>query len=285
MISKIDFKEVAEFNIQSENRAAAAVQITAEQLLREAQERQETAFRAPKQRVEDFEELNEYRGRKRKEFEERIRRTRGDLKEWTSCASWEASQGGYERSCSVYERAFDVHARNLFDRAVALLLLVDQLWYKYVYVEELLGNVPGARQVFERWMQWEPEDKVWQAYIKNGGAMSRAGPCRPQLRAPGYRVSWTLRAWARWVTFEEERVKLDKAREVFQTVLGCARPAECPACGFSVCLRVRAGGGRAGLGVCVVIDGYRDRWLWGRMDTRTTKDSLTKRKNEPARAG
>ncbi|KAF9530815.1 hypothetical protein CPB83DRAFT_723862, partial [Crepidotus variabilis] len=54
------------------NRAPAAIQITAEQLLREAQERQETAFRAPKQRVEDFEELNEYRGRKRKEFEERI---------------------------------------------------------------------------------------------------------------------------------------------------------------------------------------------------------------------
>ena len=46
---------------------------------KKAQERQETAFRAPKQRVEDFEELHEYRGRKRKEFEERIRRTRGSM--------------------------------------------------------------------------------------------------------------------------------------------------------------------------------------------------------------
>jgi crooked neck len=45
----------------------------------QAQERQETAFRAPKQGVEDFEELNGYRGRKRKEFEERIRRTRGSM--------------------------------------------------------------------------------------------------------------------------------------------------------------------------------------------------------------
>ena len=45
----------------------------------QAQERQETAFRAPRQRVEDFEELHEYRGRKRKEFEERIRRTRGSM--------------------------------------------------------------------------------------------------------------------------------------------------------------------------------------------------------------
>ena len=45
----------------------------------QAQERQESTFRAPKQRVEDFEELHEYRGRKRREFEERIRRTRGSM--------------------------------------------------------------------------------------------------------------------------------------------------------------------------------------------------------------
>ncbi|RDX40618.1 hypothetical protein OH76DRAFT_1490141 [Lentinus brumalis] len=45
------------------------------------------------------------------------------------------------------------HARNLFDCAVTLLPHVDQLWYKYAYLEELLQNIPGARQVFERWMQ------------------------------------------------------------------------------------------------------------------------------------
>src|SRR5258706_3804433 len=46
----------------------------------QAQERQEARFQAPKQRVEDFEELHEYRGRKRKEFEERIRRTPGSVR-------------------------------------------------------------------------------------------------------------------------------------------------------------------------------------------------------------
>ncbi|KAG8741362.1 Crooked neck-like protein 1, partial [Ceratobasidium sp. 414] len=49
---------------------------------------------------------------------------------------------------------------------LSLLPRIDQLWYKYVYLEELLQNVPGARQVFERWMAWEPDDKAWQAYIK-----------------------------------------------------------------------------------------------------------------------
>ncbi|KAL1746763.1 hypothetical protein HDZ31DRAFT_33503 [Schizophyllum fasciatum] len=222
------------------NRAPAAVQITAEQLLREAQERQESAFRAPKQRVEDFEELHEYRGRKRKEFEERIRRTRGSIKEWLQYANWESSQNEFDRARSVYERALDVdprsiqlwlsytemelkarnvnHARNLFDRAVTLLPRVDQLWYKYVYLEELLQNVPGARQVFERWMQWEPDDKAWQAYIKleeRYNELDRASAIYERWVA----VRPEPRVWVKWGKFEEDRLRVDKAREVFQTAL------------------------------------------------------------------
>ncbi|KAG1725862.1 hypothetical protein EDB19DRAFT_1946632, partial [Suillus lakei] len=138
--------------------------------------------------------------------------------------NWEASQNEFDRSRSIFERALDVdprsvqlwlsytemelksrnvqHARNLFDRAVTLLPRVDQLWYKYVYLEELLQNVPGARQVFERWMQWEPDDKAWQAYIK----MEERREAGPEV-------------WVKWAKFEEERSKLDKAREVFQTAL------------------------------------------------------------------
>ncbi|PIL32658.1 hypothetical protein GSI_05362 [Ganoderma sinense ZZ0214-1] len=222
------------------NRAPAAIQVTAEQLLRDAQERQESQFRAPKQRVEDFEELHEYRGRKREEFEKRIRQTRSSIKEWLQYANWEASQGEYARSRSVFERALDVdprsvqlwlsytevelkgrnvqHARNLFDRAVTLLPRVDQLWYKYVYLEELLQNVPGARQVFERWMQWEPDDKAWQAYIKLEQRYEEFD------RASAIYERWVAvrpepRVWVKWGKFEEERGRLDKAREVFQTAL------------------------------------------------------------------
>lgn len=222
------------------NRAPAAVQITAEQLLREAQERQDGSFRAPRQRVEDYEELHEYRGRKRKEFEERIRRTRGNIKEWLQYANWEASQNEFARARSVFERALDVdpraiqiwmsytemelksrnvqHARNLFDRAVTLLPRVDQLWYKYVYLEELLQNIPGVRQVFERWMQWEPDDKAWQAYIKMEERYQEHD------RASAIYERWIAirpepRAWVKWAKFEEERGRMDKAREVFQTAL------------------------------------------------------------------
>ena len=27
-------------------------------------------------------------------------------------------------------------------------------------MEEMLGNIPAARQIFERWMKWEPDEQV-----------------------------------------------------------------------------------------------------------------------------
>ena len=62
------------------NRAPAPLQITAEQLLREAQERQIAPKRkAPRLRIESYEELEDYRARKRTEFEDAIRRLRGNM--------------------------------------------------------------------------------------------------------------------------------------------------------------------------------------------------------------
>ncbi|KAF5348432.1 hypothetical protein D9757_012794 [Collybiopsis confluens] len=110
------------------------------------------------------------------------------------------------------------HSRNLFDRAVTLLPRVDQLWYKYVYLEELLQNVSGARQVFERWLAWEPDDKAYQAYIKmeeRYQELDRASTIYE--RWIGVRPE--PRTWVKWAKFEEERGRVDKAREVFQTAL------------------------------------------------------------------
>ena len=39
------------------------------------------------------------------------------------------------------------HARNIWDRAVTILPRANQFWYKYSYMEEMLGNIAGARQV------------------------------------------------------------------------------------------------------------------------------------------
>lgn len=58
------------------------MQITAEQILREARELQEQDFKAPKQKITDETELAEYRLRKRKEFEDLVRRVRWNSSVW-----------------------------------------------------------------------------------------------------------------------------------------------------------------------------------------------------------
>ena len=218
------------------NKAAAPQQISAEQLLREAVDRQEGSITAPTQRFADLEELHEFQGRKRKEFEDYVRRNRLNMGNWMRYAGWELEQKEYRRARSVFERALDVeptnvqlwvryieaemkerninHARNLLDRAVTIQPRVDKLWYKYVYMEEMLGNIAGTRAVFERWMSWEPDEAVWAAYIK---LETRYGEYE---RARGIFERFTIvhpepKNWIKWARFEEENATSDMVREVF----------------------------------------------------------------------
>ncbi|KAM0451393.1 hypothetical protein ACHAO4_006068 [Trichoderma viride] len=222
------------------NKAAAPVQISAEQLLREAVDRQEVQIQAPTQRFADLEELHEYQGRKRKEFEDYVRRNRVKLSNWLQYAQWELEQKEFARARSVFERCLDVHpndiqvwmryieaemksrninhARNLLDRAVTRLPRVDKIWYKYVYMEEMLGNIPGTRQVFDRWMQWQPSEAAWSSYIK---LEKRYGEYD---RARDIFQSFTMvhpepRNWIKWAKFEEEYGTSDLVREVFGTAV------------------------------------------------------------------
>lgn len=218
------------------NKAPAPQQISAEQLLREAVDRQEPALTQPTQRFADLEELHEFQGRKRKEFEDYVRRNRVNMGNWMRYAGWELEQKEYRRARSVFERALDVdatnvqlwiryieaemkerninHARNLLDRAVTILPRIDKLWYKYVYMEEMLGNLPGTRQVFERWMSWEPDEAVWSAYIKlekRYGEFERARNIFERYTI----VHPEARNWIKWARFEEENGTSDLVREVF----------------------------------------------------------------------
>ena len=58
------------------------MQITAEQILREARELQEQDFKPPTQKITDPTELAEYRLRKRKEYEDLVRRVRWNQSVW-----------------------------------------------------------------------------------------------------------------------------------------------------------------------------------------------------------
>ncbi|KAF2231468.1 TPR-like protein [Viridothelium virens] len=218
------------------NKAPAQVQISAEQLLREAVDRQEPGLKAPTTRFADLEELHEYQGRKRREFEDYVRRNRIRLDNWTRYAAWELEQKEFRRARSVFERALDVlptevtlwlryvdseiknrninHARNLLDRAVTILPRIDKLWFKYVWMEETLVNIPGTRQVFERWMSWEPDEAAWSAYIKlekRYGEFQRARDIYQRFTI----VHPEPKNWIKWARFEEENGTSDLVREVF----------------------------------------------------------------------
>ncbi|KAF1930764.1 TPR-like protein [Didymella exigua CBS 183.55] len=222
------------------NKAAAPIQISAEQLLREAVDRQDEKLKAPTQRFADMEELHEFQGRKRKEFEDYVRRNRINMNNWMRYASWELEQKEFRRARSIFERALDVdstsvalwlryiesemkhrninHARNVLDRAVTLLPRVDKLWYKYVYMEETLGNIDGARSVFERWMQWEPEESAWSSYIKlekRHGEFERARAIFERFTV----VHPEPKNWIKWAKFEEENGTSDLVRDVYGTAV------------------------------------------------------------------
>ncbi|CAK9103311.1 unnamed protein product [Durusdinium trenchii] len=224
-------------NAQVRNKSANPQQITAEQLLREAVDRQQAEAVAPKQRIADEDELMMYKVRKRKEYEDVIRRQRQNIGSWVKYAQWEASQQEFRRARSIFERALHVeyqnvslwlkylememknkfvnHARNLFDRVVQLLPRVDQFWYKYAYMEELLANYAGARTIYERWMEWEPDDNPWLQYVKfeeRCGELDKARKvleryvsCRP-----------TQQAFLRLCKFEEKHNNAARARSGFE---------------------------------------------------------------------
>ncbi|KAJ6804026.1 crooked neck-like protein 1 [Iris pallida] len=219
------------------NKTPASIQITAEQILREARERQQPEIRPPKQKIADPSELSGYRLRKRKEFEEQIRRARWNTSVWVKYAQWEESQKDFARARSVWERAVEVdhrnhalwlkyaeaemrnkfvnHARNVWDRAVALLPRVEQLWYKYIHMEEMLGNVAGARRVFERWMGWQPDTQGWLSYIKfelRYGEMTRARAIYERLVSCHPRIN----AWIRYAKFEMKNGEVARARAVYE---------------------------------------------------------------------
>ncbi|KAK9114221.1 hypothetical protein Syun_021018 [Stephania yunnanensis] len=219
------------------NKTPAPIQITAEQILREARERQEAEIRPPKQKITDHTELADYRLRKRKEFEDLIRRVRWNSNVWIKYAKWEESQKDFARARSVWERALEVdyrnptlwlkyaevemkngfvnHARNVWDRAVMLLPRVDQLWYKYIHMEEMLGEYSNARQIFERWMKWQPDKQGYMSYIKFELRYHEIGRAR-EIYERFVACHPTVQAWIKFAKFEMKNGEVARARNCYE---------------------------------------------------------------------
>eukprot|EP00094_Tigriopus_californicus_P008530 TCALIF_08221-PA protein Name:"Similar to crn Protein crooked neck (Drosophila melanogaster)" AED:0.25 eAED:0.25 QI:58/0.5/0.2/0.8/0.75/0.6/5/0/718 len=167
------------------NKAPAELQITAEQLLREAKERQlEIVPAPPKQTIADAAELADFQMRKRKSFEDAIRKSGSQVGQWMKYAGWEEAQKGagakmrkgegpengvhiggsaaeaLRRARSVYERALDaVGPRNI------------SLWIKYAEMEmrnkqfeENQKEHDRARVIYKYALDLMPKDSCVELY-------------------------------------------------------------------------------------------------------------------------
>ncbi|CAB9511183.1 Crooked neck-like protein 1 [Seminavis robusta] len=226
---------------QVKNRAPAPIQISTEQILREAADRQQDHILEPIVKVHDQEEYQAHLADRRKHFEDNIRYRREHVGNWVKYARFEEDNKELERARSIFERALEVehrsgelwlryadfelrqeflnHARNVLDRAVQILPRIDFLWYKYVYVEELVGDIPKCRAVFERWMKWKPHDLPWLAFARfetKHGAPDRAEQVMRQY-VNAYPGVTSFCRFAKWAEFEATQIEL--ARTVFERAL------------------------------------------------------------------
>ncbi|KAL7437176.1 hypothetical protein ACHAXM_005476 [Skeletonema potamos] len=230
------------------NRAPAPIQISAEQIIREAAERQEQHIIDPVVKIHDAEEYQSHLRDRRKHFEDNIRYRREHIGNWVKYARFEEENREFERARSVFERALEVEvrnpelwlryaelemrnefinrARNVLDRAVQLLPRVDFLWYKYVYMEEMVGDVPKCRAVFDRWMDWMPDDNAWMSYARFEGRCGHWDQAKEIMKryANAYPSAKSCMRFAKWAEYEAKDI--DLARTVYESALVELEPEE-----------------------------------------------------------
>ncbi|KNC76411.1 hypothetical protein SARC_11085 [Sphaeroforma arctica JP610] len=110
------------------------------------------------------------------------------------------------------------HARNVWDRAVTILPRADQFWYKYAYMEEMLGNIAACRQVFERWMKWEPSEQAWQSYINMELRYDEVDSARTVYERFVV-VHPEPSNWIKWAKFETQNRQFAKCRQVYENAM------------------------------------------------------------------
>jgi crooked neck len=222
------------------NKTAASVQITAEQILRDAFDQREALTKPPEWEITDQQELNEYRTKKRRDFEGWILNQRSNVATYTRYAKWEEQQNELVRARSVYERALEVTtrepavwtmyaememrhknvnlARNVWERAVGLMPRYAQFWFKYIHMENMLGNYAGVRQLYSRWMEWNPEEEAWKAYLtfemRNGETQLVRDIFRRYVQ-----VHCAPKSFLKWAKFEESVHDIERARAVYEAAI------------------------------------------------------------------
>ncbi|EDK98626.1 mCG119911 [Mus musculus] len=199
---------------QVKNKAAAEVQITAEQLLREAKERElELLAPPPQQKITDAEEFNDYKLRRRKAFEENLRQKRTVISNWIKYAQWEESLKELDRARSIYERALDVDYRKCPK---------NKLFKGYIALELQLREFDRCRKLYEKFLEFGPENCTsWIKFaeletilgdVERARAIYELAISQPRLDMPEL-------LWKSYIDFEMEQEEPERTRNLYRRLL------------------------------------------------------------------
>ena len=222
---------------QPRNKAPSSFQITAEQIIKESQAHRTDEIAIPIQVINDEDELNDFKLRVRKEFEDQLRRQKENINCWLKYADWEQHQTEFVRARSIYERAIEIdyknesiwmryaememkhkfinYARNVFERACKLLPKVDKFWLNWTLMEEKLGNYIGAREIYKSWMSYNPDDKAWISFSKFEERMGQIDNCRNVLY-DYMNVKNSSQSYIKVAKFEEKHHNIKNARNIYE---------------------------------------------------------------------
>ncbi|EZG65629.1 putative crooked neck-like pre-mRNA-splicing factor [Gregarina niphandrodes] len=229
--------------LEAADKSAAQIQITAEQLLREAASlsKYDEPITNEEALLTNEAEIHEYKVKKRKDFEERVLSKPHAGRFWIEYGQWEAQGLDFRRARSVFERGLKANyqnveiwnkyidtelkyefvnsARNLFDRVTKYLPRIDHFWLRYALFEETVGNYQGARSVFERWMQWSPSIKAWMSYVKFEERTGELQNAREVLRRMT-ELHRTQEAYMKAAKWEESVRNVDGTRYWYEKAVG-----------------------------------------------------------------
>lgn len=219
---------------------AGSTQLSVDNILNEAYARRKVAKVQTKVDILDIDELREFQGRKRTEFESYLKRNRLDMGQWMRYAVFEQEQHNMRRARSVFERALLVnvsyvplwihyidaelkfkylnHARNLLDRAITTIPRVDKLWYKYLFLEESLENWDIVRSLYNKWCSLEPDRGVWISYIESEKRQRNWHNVR-QIYEKFVLVYPEAQTWLAWVDFESTYGTTESVRNIYSVAI------------------------------------------------------------------
>lgn len=73
----------------------------------------------------------------------------------------------------------------------------------------------GCRQVFERWMEWQPGEQAWMSYINFEIRCKELDRAR-YIYERFVNVHPSTRNWIKYAKFEEKNGYVDSARSIFE---------------------------------------------------------------------